>query len=336
MTDPALAWALAAAGLLYGIGLARSARPWPWYRTAAWYAGLAAATAGLLVEGDFRAHAAGHLLLGMVAPLLLVLAAPVTLALRALPPDRARRLSRVLRSRPVRLLTTPAVAAVLDVGGLWLLYTTDLYALAARQPAVHLAVQVHVLLAGYLFTAALVGVDPAPHRPRPAVRAAVLVLAAAAHAVLAKHLYAAPPAGVPDARAGALLMYYGGDAVEVALAVLLCREWLAGSGPRRSRRPQHGQVGQREDGADDHQHPLLADRGEGGQGRGDDGQHDEGQPQPAWDRPGDSAHGGHAAIPAGAQRSRSSAASTFSSHCTVKDPNSELGSLSPRKSPRDR
>ena len=234
MTDAALAWALAAAGLLYAIGLARSGTTtrWPRHRTAAWYAGLAAATAGLLLDGDFGTHAAGHLLLGMVAPLLLVLAAPVTLALRALPADRARRLSRLLRSRPLRLLTSPAVAAVLDVGGLWLLYTTDLYALAARQPAVHLVVQAHVLLAGYLFTAALVGVDPAPHRPRPAVRAAVLVLAAAAHAVLAKHLYGAPPAGVPDARAGALLMYYGGDAVEVALAVLLCREWLASAARR--------------------------------------------------------------------------------------------------------
>lgn len=296
MTDAALAWALAAAGLLYAIGLARSPGRWPWPRTASWYAGLAAATAGLLLAGDFRTHAAGHLLLGMVAPLLLVLAAPVTLALRALPVPRARRLSRVLRSAPARALTHPVVAAVLDVGGLWLLYTTDLYALAARHPAVHLAVQAHVLLAGYLFTASLVGVDPAPHRPRPAVRAAVLVLAAAAHAVLAKHLYGAPPAGVPDARAGAQLMYYGGDVVEVALAVLLCREWLGA--PRRARHPEHGQVGQREEAPDDHQEPHLLQHADHDEGGRDDGQRDEGQPQAARDRSGDSAHGGHAAIPA--------------------------------------
>lgn len=232
MTAAALAWALAAAALLYPAGVARSAGRgrWPRHRLVAWYAGLAAATAGLLGplsgQGDFAAHTAGHLLLGMVAPLLLVLAAPVTLALRALSVERARLLSAVLRSGPARLLTHPAVAAVLDIGGLWLLYTTDLYALAMREPAVHLAVQAHVLLAGYLFTAAIVGVDPAPDRPGPAVRAAVLVLAAAAHAVLAKHLYAAPPAGTGSGQTGAMLMYYGGDAVELALAVLLCREWL--------------------------------------------------------------------------------------------------------------
>jgi putative membrane protein len=56
----------------------------------------------------------------------------------------------------------------------------------------------------------------------------VLVLVAASHAVLAKHLYAVPPAGVPAAEAarGAMLMYYGGDVIEIALAVLLCRRWL--------------------------------------------------------------------------------------------------------------
>lgn len=344
MTDPALAWALAVAAVLYPVAVARSRRRWPRHRTASWYAGLAAATAGLLLgRGDFSTHAAGHLLLGMVAPLLLVLAAPVTLALAALPADRARRLVAVLRSGPARVLTSPAVAATLDIGGLWLLYTTDLYALAARHPAVHLAVQGHVLLAGYLFTAALVGIDPAPHRPRPAIRAVVLVLAAAGHAVLAKHVYASPPAGVGDAETGAMLMYYGGDVVEVALAVLLCREWFAAdrSPGRRGGRaggPEDREVGDGEDGTDDHEQPDAAHGGESREGRRGDGQHDEGQPQPARHRSGHCAHAGHAPIPPPGRRwapSRSSPASTFSSHCAVYVPNSELGSPPPRKSPSD-
>jgi putative membrane protein len=331
VTDAALVWALAAAALLYPAGVARSADRgrWPPHRLAAWFGGLAAATAGLLIGGGFTGHAAGHLLLGMVAPLLLVLAAPVTLALRALPAARARLLTAVLRSGPARVLTHPAVAAVLDVGGLWLLYTTDLYALAARHPAVHLAVQAHVLLAGYLFTAAIVGVDPAPDRPRPAVRAAVLVLAAAAHAVLAKHLYASPPAGAGSADTGAMLMYYGGDAVEVVLAVLLCREWLAAAtrpdrslvrGGRRARGPEDGEVGEGEEDADDHEQPDAADGGERRERRRDDGQHDEGQPEPARHRSGDCTHAAHAPIPppgSGGHPSRSSAASTFPSHSTV-------------------
>ena len=68
-----------------------------------------------------------------------------------------------------------------------------------------------------------------PNRPRPAVRAAVLVAVAASHAVLAKHLYGSPPAGVPptSAEQGAMLLYYGGDAMELVLAALLCRRRLA-------------------------------------------------------------------------------------------------------------
>ena len=87
-----------------------------------------------------------------------------------------------------------------------------------------------MLLAGYLFAFALIGPDPAPHRPGLVVRAGVLVAAVAAHDVLAKLLYATPPPGVPVAQAEAagLLMYYGAAPVHVALFVLLGREWFAG------------------------------------------------------------------------------------------------------------
>jgi putative membrane protein len=225
VTAAALVWALAVGGLAYPLGVARAAwrGRWPAHRTAAWCAGVVAAAAGATLSGsaDSSVHATGHLLLGMVAPLLLVLSAPVTLALRALPADRARSLSAVLRSRPARLLTHPLVAATLDAGGLWLLYTTGLHAV----PVMGL----HVLAAGYLFTAAVVGVDPAPHRTAPAVRATALVLASAAHGILAKHLYAG------GWGTGAMVMYYAGDVVEVMLAVLLCREWLAGPLPSAAR-----------------------------------------------------------------------------------------------------
>ena len=62
-----------------------------------------AAASGPLAEAadtGFVAHMVTHLLLGMLAPLLLVLAAPVTLLLRTLPLAAARRVSRVLTSRP--------------------------------------------------------------------------------------------------------------------------------------------------------------------------------------------------------------------------------------------
>ncbi len=233
---------LAGAGVAYGVGAARARGrgPWPWPRTLSWYAGAACVGAALVgplaaaARGAFTAHMAGHVLLGMLGPLLLVQAAPVTVALRALPVAAARRLTRALRARPVRVLTHPVTAAVLDGGGLWLLYTTALYPRMHASALVHAAVHAHVLLAGYLFTAALVGVDPDPHRASVRVRAAVLVAFVAAHSVLAKWAYAHPPAGVPggDARQGAQLMYYAGDVVDVALMVLLLAGWYAAARPR--------------------------------------------------------------------------------------------------------
>ncbi|MET0191623.1 MAG: cytochrome c oxidase assembly protein [Pseudonocardia sediminis] len=225
---------LALAGYAAGLWAARDRGHWPVRRTASWVAGVAAATAavaGPLADGahdDFRLHMVAHVLLGMAAPLLLVLAAPVTLGLRALPVRAARGLSGVLRSVPARVLTYPVVAATLAVGGLWLLYRTGLYAAMRHDPLLHVLVHAHVFAAGCLFTVSITGPDPAPHRPSPAVRAAVLVAAVAAHDVLTKMIYAYPPAGVgaDEAEAAAQLMYYGGAPVEIALAVLLCREWL--------------------------------------------------------------------------------------------------------------
>lgn len=226
--------------------LGRRGITWPARRTAAWVCGclcVGAALVGPLAERahhDFTVHMAGHVLLGMAGPLLLVLAAPITLALRALPTREGRLLGRLLSSPPMAVLTDPFVAGVLNIGGLWVLYRGGLYEATHTEPLLHLLVHAHVLAAGYLFTfAVLGGPDPAPHRPSPPWRAAVLVLGIAAHNILAKTIYAAPPGGVPveQARAGAELMYYAGAPVEIALLFLVCRPWLL---PRRGRESAHG------------------------------------------------------------------------------------------------
>ncbi|MFE7629454.1 cytochrome c oxidase assembly protein [Kocuria sp. NPDC057446] len=238
--------ALAAVGWAAGLWAARHRGPWPVHRTVLWFAGLLCAGTALVgplaqaARTGFTAHMAGHLLLGMLAPLLLVLAAPVTLALRALPVARARAVSRALRRPPVRAVAHPVTAGALNAGGLWVLYGTGLYGQLHASVAVHAAVHLHVLLAGCVFTAAVAGVDPNPHRGSFRLRAAVLVGFVAAHSALAKHLYGHPPDGVEasDARAGAQLMYYGGDVVDVALIVVLFAQWYAARGPReRAARP---------------------------------------------------------------------------------------------------
>ncbi|WP_350348903.1 cytochrome c oxidase assembly protein [Agromyces sp. G08B096] len=235
--------ALAAAAIgCYVAAVHRTRRrlPWPWRRVACWVAGVAAVTAAVVgpladaAHQSFPAHMAAHLLIGMLAPLLLVLAAPVTLALRALAVVPARRLSALLRSLPVRFLTHPITAGAINAGGLWLLYTTDVFARMHDEPLLAAAVNVHLLLAGYLFTASMIGLDPDPHRASFALRAGVLLVVFAAHGVLAKWLVGHPPAGVPmaEAEAGGILMYYGGDVIDAVIIAVLCAQWYRATRPR--------------------------------------------------------------------------------------------------------
>ncbi|GAB2602529.1 hypothetical protein GCM10027168_39500 [Streptomyces capparidis] len=244
VTAAAAALALTAAYLAAAARLRRRGDAWPWTRDASFAAGgaaLAWAAVGALPGGPFTAHVARHLLAGMAAPLLLVLARPLTLALRALPPGRARRcLLGVARSRAAGVLVLPPVAALLDAGGLWVLYRTGLFAASRERAPTHVLVHVHVVAAGLLFAFAVCQADPVRRRWGPAVRGAALLAAGAAHAVLAKSLYVSPPPGTAvaaeDLRTGARLMYYGGDAVEAALAAALAARWYAAAGRARVRR----------------------------------------------------------------------------------------------------
>ncbi|WP_100009819.1 cytochrome c oxidase assembly protein [Lentibacillus sediminis] len=218
---------------------ARIGRSWPLSRMLLWTAGIlvsAAAVAGPLADlahADFRLHMAGHLLLGMLGPLLLVLGAPVTLLLRAFPVTRARQLTRLLRSRPLGFLSNPAITATLNIGGLWLLYTTNLFQLMHTNMLLYVLVHVHVFLAGYFFTVSIIYIDPIPHRRSYLYRAIVLILSLAAHGILSKTIYATPLSGVPAAQAetGGMIMYYGGDAVEVMVMIILCYHWYRAARP---------------------------------------------------------------------------------------------------------
>ncbi|SFJ19472.1 cytochrome c oxidase assembly protein [Thermoflavimicrobium dichotomicum] len=217
-------------------------KQWPLYRYAFWIFGILCAAATVVgplanrAHIDFTAHMIGHLLLGMLAPLLLVLAAPMTLALRILNVNSARCLSRILKSCPVRILSDPIVASLLNVGGLWVLYTTDLYVMMQQNIILHVLVHIHVFFASYLFTVSMIYIDPTPHRTNFVYRAIVLVIALAGHGILSKYIYVHPPSNVPIAQAetGALLMYYGGDAIDLVLIFILCFQWFRATRPRAS------------------------------------------------------------------------------------------------------
>ncbi|WP_063831311.1 cytochrome c oxidase assembly protein [Streptomyces sp. NRRL F-2664] len=219
--------------LLAARRLRRRGDRWPRWRDGSFSlggAGVASAANLPLPGGPYTAHMVQHLVLGMAAPLLLVLARPLTLALRTAGPGRPRRgLVALSRSRPVHWLVFPPLAALLDIGGLWLLYRTRLFAATQDTPWVHALVHAHVLAAGLLFSFAVCRLDPVRRRWGVAVRGGSLLAAGAAHAVLAKTLYAQPPPGTAfaaaDLQMGAQVMYYGGDLVEAALAAVVAASW---------------------------------------------------------------------------------------------------------------
>ncbi|GAB3686687.1 cytochrome c oxidase assembly protein [Streptomyces sparsus] len=204
-------------------------------RTAYFLTGTAVLAVALLpplapfAHTDFRGHMLQHLLVGMYAPLGLVLGAPVTLLLGALPVRHARRVAGVLHSVPVRLLARPVPALLLSIGPLAVLYFTPLYGAISGVPALHHLLHVHFLLAGCLFVWVIAGPDPAPRRPSVPHRLVVLGAAVAAHATLSQLMYAGVglhvDAPAEQVRGAAELMYYGGDIAELLLAFALVTTW---------------------------------------------------------------------------------------------------------------
>lgn len=229
-------------GILYVTAATRDAA-WSRLRTISFLGGLSLIIAAMSpsflhwAHHDLRGHMIQHLMLGMFAPLCLVLAAPGTLLLRQVPVAAGRAIVAFLGTPPMRVLTHPVTAAVLDIGGMYVLYLTPLYAYAAGDPALHVLLHIHFVLAGYLFTWSIAGPDPAPHRPSMNLRLAVLLLATAAHGVLGKIMYGhAHPRDVTsdleELRSAALWMYYGGDLAEVLLACAFFAMWFRRSGSR--------------------------------------------------------------------------------------------------------
>jgi putative membrane protein len=235
---------VAAAALCYGLAATRLRRRgdrWPAGRIFAAAGGLgclAAAVAPPVTAHDdvFVVHAVQHVLLAMLAPALLALSAPVTIALRTLPAGPRRLLLRAVHSRAARPLAWPPLVLILNVGGAYVLYLTHLYALTERRPLPHAVVHVHMVAAGCLLAWSVAGIDPVAHRPGLRVRLTTLVTAGAAHNILAKIMYAhALPAGagtLADRQAGAQVLYYGGDVTDVVLAVALMAQWYSRTGRR--------------------------------------------------------------------------------------------------------
>jgi len=199
--DVLIAVTLLAMAVGYAVGVHRLHKrgdKWPWGRTISWFVGIAILTfatlSGLGTYGRllFSIHMFQHMTMSMLAPIFLVLGAPISLALRVLPsagrdqPAGAREwLLAVLHSRVVRFLTHPVVAFVLFISAPYMVYFSGLFQYAMFHHWAHLAMHVHFVLVGYLFYESILGIDPLPRRASYPLRLVLLFLSLPFHAFFA-------------------------------------------------------------------------------------------------------------------------------------------------------
>ena len=168
---------------------------WPVGRTISFAIGISAvdfATSGglgLYAHFSFSWHMVAHMTLGMIAPIAIVLGAPITLALRTLPQGRNSEergvrgtLLSALHSRYSSIIVNPVGALIIFDGSLFLLYFTSLFGKLMSTHAGHLFMNLHFLLAGFLFFHVIIGIDPNPKRPPFLVRIVTLLAAMSIHA----------------------------------------------------------------------------------------------------------------------------------------------------------
>lgn len=236
--DPASPLLAVAAVALYVAGVRRlriRGRLWSPPRQVAFFAGSAVVAAALLApdagDRDFTVHVVQHLALSMVAPPLLALGAPLTLALQAVSHPTRAALLALLHSRAVTVLTHPLLAWVVFAGSLYALYFTPLYRLSTENVWLHALVHVHFLLTGCLFFWPVVGLDVLPRRLPHAARLLMVFLAIPFHggvgiALVTSSTLVASTHTLADQRLGGAVMWIGGDVIAIVALLVVLAQWM--------------------------------------------------------------------------------------------------------------
>jgi putative copper resistance protein D len=230
------------------VNRAHPTNPVPRFRTVAWFAGLAALAVALLSGLGrydttlFWVHMIQHILLTLVAPPLLALAAPITLVLRLSSAGTRRRwILPVLHSRVVRVLAFPVVAWVVFAGVMWASHFSPLFDAALDDPLIHELEHALYLGAGLLFWWPAVAADPSPWRMTHPVRAMYVFLQMPQNTFLAVALLSAPaplyehyvtlvrpwgPTPLEDQQAAAGIMWFVGDLLFLLPIMVIIAAWM--------------------------------------------------------------------------------------------------------------
>lgn len=230
------------------VNAAHPANPVPRYRWWAWLGGLASlilALASPIERYDttlFSVHMIQHMLLAFAAAPLLVLAAPVTLLLRAATPKARRNvILPVLHSRFMRVISNPFVTWGLFAIVMWGSHFSPLFDAALEDPFIHMLEHGLFLTTALLFWYPVIGADPGPYRLAHPARLGYLGLGMPFGSFLGLAIFSAStvlyphyetlnlpwgPAPLEDQALAGGLMWAVGDGVFIVALVLAAAVWL--------------------------------------------------------------------------------------------------------------
>ena len=245
---PLIGGALIWLALVRRVGRLHRDTPVPSMRTAAFLGGLAAIAVALMSGIErydttlFSVHMIQHLLLVLVAPPLIALAAPITQLLRAATPRvRNRVLLPILRSAPVSVLAHPVVAWLTFGVVLWVTHFSPLFNIALEDQGAHDLEHVAYLVSALLFWWPVVGVDPAPHRMGYPARVLYLLLQLPLNSFLGMAILFADeplyphyatlgsPYGITalaDQQLAGGIMWFAGDIAFIAAVLAVVASWM--------------------------------------------------------------------------------------------------------------
>ncbi len=212
-------------------GLRSRGTQWPLARTLLFAGAVVVVAIGTVpVAPGFVARAVQDLLLFLVAPPLLVLSGPLTLALEA-GGKGAELARRAVTGRVARAVMHPVTAWVIYGAALLGLYFGPEYRFGAAHPNVWLLIDLELVAVGWLFAWPLAGPDPKPRQLAIGWRVATVLFGTVYFSVLglamqSQHHPIAPGVTVGAMHAGGGYLWSSAELLTIAATIGLLWQWL--------------------------------------------------------------------------------------------------------------
>ncbi len=194
---------------------------------------LVATVSGLsaFAKTNFTINSIQHVLVGLVAPALLALSAPITLALRTTSRSTQTSILNALHGRVGRALSNPFVTWPLYGVSVFVLYLTDLYRDSLHNFLLYDFILLYVLVIGCLLVWPVANMDPLAHRLNYGQRIIYMLLFLPFHTILGMAIESqssaiAPGMTVTDFHTGGGLLWVSGEIVGLLGTIAVFVQWL--------------------------------------------------------------------------------------------------------------